>query len=162
MQYLLVLNKKTLGTVEMLKLKRIGAILAASTILVSSSVLAAEETNVLAKIKGEVLVNQGESYVAAQEGMQLNPGDQLMVMDGGMASIEFADGCLYKVNGNEVLRVSIQSACAVNASKAVGPYYTQLSTTPKGNGDKILFGITGLATAAGWAASNNNKKTISP
>ena len=128
----------------MLKLKRIGAFLAASTILVSSGVLASENMNVLANIEGTVLVNQGESYVTAQEGMQLNPGDQLMVMDGGLASIEFADGCLYKVNGNEILRIDTQSACAVNASKAVGPYYAQLQNPPKKNnkGAWIAGGIT--------------------
>ena len=147
----------------MLVLKSAATSLAATAIIMfSSNALAIGDANVLSIIKGEVMVNQGESYAIAQDGMELNPGDQLMVMDDGQASIEFADGCLYNVNGNEVLRINTQSACAVNASKAVGPYYTQLSTTPKGNGDKILFGITGLATGAGWAASNNNKKTISP
>ena len=147
----------------MLVLKSVATSLAATAIIMfSSNALAIGDANVLSIIKGEVLVNQGESYAIAQEGMELNPGDQLMVMDGGQASIEFADGCLYNVNGNEVLRINTQSACAVNASKAVGPYYTQLSTTTKnGNGDKIAFGATGLAAGAAWAASKT-KKTISP
>ena len=136
--------------------------LAASTILLSNSVLAFEDANVLTNIKGEVLVNQGESYVTALDGMHLNPGDQLMVMDGGQATIEFADGCLYNVNGNEVLRINTQSTCAVNASKTVGPYYAQLSTQPQqSNADKLVWGGAGLVGACLYYCPDD-KKTISP
>ena len=115
-------------------------------------------------------MNQGESYAIATEGMELNPGDQLMVMDGGLASIEFADGCLYKVNGSEVLRISSQSSCAVNAAKAVGPYYTQLQpgqTSANKEKENKKKGEVAFGTAAGVGLlyvllRDDDNNTISP
>jgi len=148
----------------LLKLEKIARFLAVSTLLAISSVFAAEQANVLTNIKGDVLVNQGESYTVAKEGMQLNPGDQLMVMDGGMASIEFADGCRYKVNGNEILRIDTQSTCAVNASKAVGPYYAQIGGgAALSKEDKLALGTGAAAVIALSLTGGGNKKTpISP
>lgn len=123
-----------------MNLKNISSIAVAAFILASSSAFAAESQTSLSKINGEVMVNQGQSYINAQEGMQLNTGDQLMVMEGGQATIEYADGCMHKLESNAVFRVSEQSACVANVAAAPqqGPQYMQ--------------GNPGSALAAGGAA----------
>ena len=107
-----------------MKLKTISSLLAASTIMVSGAAIADSQAT-LSNISGEVLVNQGESYITAQEGMPLNSGDQLMVMDGGQARVEFTDGCLHNMKGGDLYRISDKSACVVDASEQTGPQYTQ-------------------------------------
>lgn len=127
-----------------MNINKLSSLVAACMILASSNVLAADNKAALSEIKGEVLVNQGESYVSAQEGMLLNAGDQLMVMEGGKARIEYADGCLHKLNGNELLRISEQSTCVSNVAKQTGPQYTQLGG-PQNNGGALAVGVAGVA-----------------
>lgn len=138
---------------------KFSSLVAASIIIASTSVFAAENQTALTKINGEVMVNQGQTYINAQEGMQLNAGDQLMVMEGGQATIEFADGCLHKLNSNEVFRVSEQSACVANVTAAPqqGPQYTQLGKQQTGS--VLALGVAGaIGACAVWCKgdSNNN------
>lgn len=103
----------------------------AAIVAFSGIASAAENGAVLSRIQGTVLVNQGTTYVTAREGMKLNLGDQLMVMDGGKAVVDYADGCNFKMKDNAVLRITDQSACDIAAATdAVGPYYAQLGGTP--------------------------------
>ena len=76
-----------------------------------SGMVSAEDQIVLASVSNDVLVNQGDTYVPAQEGMILSPGDQIMVMDGAEAEVKYSDGCEYKMNGSEMLQIRDISEC---------------------------------------------------
>ena len=141
-----------------MNLKNISSIAVAAFILASSSAFAAESQTSLSKINGEVMVSQGQSYINAQEGMQLNTGDQLMVMEGGQATIEYADGCMHKLESNAVFRVSEQSACVANVAAAPqqGPQYMQ-NTNP---GSALAIGGAGLAGLIFIAGQDDNNPNI--
>ena len=140
-----------------MKLKTISSLLAASTIMVSGAAIADSQAT-LSNISGEVLVNQGESYITAQEGMPLNSGDQLMVMDGGQARVEFTDGCLHNMKGGDLYRISDKSACVVDPAQLSGSQYTQVQQG-LGTGDKVVLGtiaVGGTAIALSGGDNNNN------
>jgi len=89
----------------------------------------------LARIKGIVLVNQGQQYTTASEGLQLSSGDRLMTMDGGEATLVFKkDGCEYKLESNRILKIAAQSPCSTEQLAVVrGPTYAALGDPPPGN-----------------------------
>ena len=72
----------------------------------------AEATAVIVDMRAPVMVNQGDSYVAAQPGMRLAAGDQLIAMDGGSALVNFRAGCESTLGANEVLRIDATTPCA--------------------------------------------------
>jgi hypothetical protein len=80
---------------------------------------AAESAGTLSQTDGLAVVSKGAEYVEAQQGMKLNEGDRIMVMEGGSAVISFADGCQYTLSDNELLTIGATSTCA---SAAAGSY----------------------------------------
>ena len=68
------------------------AFLCAGSALAASSVATINVTN------GSVLVNQGKQFVTAQPSQVLAAGDRVMVMEGGKATTNYADGCVQILN----------------------------------------------------------------
>jgi hypothetical protein len=62
--------------------------------------------------KGNVLVNQGEEFVPAAEGMRLKPGDRVMAQDDSEADIQFDDQCTYEVKEQRIVTIPSDSPCA--------------------------------------------------
>lgn len=95
----------------------------ALTIALASSVgVAAQPAATLASAKGTVLINQGKQFVSAQAGQLLTAGDRVMIMQGGSASLRFADGCVKNLESGSMLLVqntctssSLSQVAAVNA-----------------------------------------------
>jgi len=116
---------------------------------------AAEDSAVLQQVRGTVLVNQGESYLTASEGMTVRVGDQLMVMEQGSAILTYADGCAIPVTQDAVVTVEPATVSCSNrqaASQSVTTKYTAL-------GEGVLIGdiIFGMAAiGAVTAASLDN------
>ena len=102
--------------------------------------LAMSAGTVLSHVQSPVMVNQGDAYVPAERGMQLNPGDQLLVLQGGEAHVNYASGCKVTLAGNELLRIAAQDACSAPAVAAVNA-----QVSPNAGG--------GAATGGGAAAS---------
>jgi hypothetical protein len=93
-------------------------------------VSAAEPVGTLSRIEGTAFVSQGAQYVPGREGMALNEGDRVMVMDGGNAIISFTDGCAYSLADNEVLSLGATSTCA---SESEGSYKVEsYAAAPQG------------------------------
>ena len=95
--------------------------------------LAAEPYASLRTAEGTVMVNQGERYVTATEGMVLSPGDRIMVMAGSKAVVRFGDGCSLPLGANVVTSIPAQSTCAGGVAdvRQYGPSYAQaLGDTP--------------------------------
>ena len=57
--------------------------------MAGNAVAEVEATAVIVNMRAPVMVNQGDRYVAAQPGMRLSTGDQLIAMNGGSVQVEF-------------------------------------------------------------------------
>jgi hypothetical protein len=123
----------------------------AGAVLAASQVVAEDAQTVLTNVTSPVLVNQGEAYVQAEEGMALLPGDQLVAMQGGSAQVSYANGCVHQMAGNEVYRISAEDACAMPAAAAV---HQAAPSSPGGGGGMSTGDIAGLVVtgaALAWA-----------
>lgn len=85
---------------------------AISAILFTGLSSAASTVATLNVNDGSVLVNQGKQFVTAQAGQILATGDRVMVMEGGNASIKYADGCVLVLGSGSLAVVGQQSSCA--------------------------------------------------
>ena len=139
---------------------RILQVAVASAVFAASGIaFSAQPIGSLARINGTVLVNQGEQYRTGIEGMALRPGDRIMAMSAGSAVIQFADGCAYDLDDNEVLTIGPTSTCSADtvAKTEIGKYYAQpgapIQGAPSYYGWQYgaIFGVT-----AGVAASTGN------
>lgn len=95
--------------------------------LFAGTAFAGDPVGSLSTQEGTVLVNQGEEFVTASEAQALNPGDRVMVMEGGSAAVTFADGCVMPLEAGSMVVVPAQSTCAggVASTQQVGASYAQ-------------------------------------
>lgn len=75
----------------------------------SAAAFAAPPAATLASVKGSVLVNQGKQFVTVQKGQLLAVGDRVLVMEGGTASLKFADGCEQMLEAGTL--ATVQTTC---------------------------------------------------
>lgn len=122
---------------------------AAATLAVCPLAGAENKGTVLASLQAPVMVNQGDSYRAASEGMTLSAGDRLMVMNGGAASVAYPNGCVLEVGANEMVRIDTGEACATSAATA--GTYQQAGAT--GGGAAAGAGLSTLAEAGIFVAA---------
>lgn len=93
-------------------MKKFATIAAVAFAMFTGSVGAAGFDAKISKIKGIVLVNQGESYSTAREGMALNAGDRLMVMQDAALDLVYEDGCNASFKESKIIEISKLSTCA--------------------------------------------------
>ncbi len=120
-----------------MKLRPISSLIAAVMLTVSGFAMAEDRETVLSDMTSPVLVNQGGAYADAQAGMLLYPGDQLMVMNGGSAQVQFASGCVQQLGGNEILRIEADDASCTAAAAGT---YQAAPTSPPGGGSSMSTG----------------------
>jgi len=149
-------------------MQRIGnLLLAAGLFCCVGSVVASEPlAAALDRIEGSALVNQGEQYVSAREGMSVKTGDRLMVMSGGSVVISYSDGCRYTLGENRILTIGTSSACSGEQNnQRVGPSYAAIggaaATTPVWVVPTSIVGTIAVSGVALDTGSNNNPN-ISP
>jgi hypothetical protein len=123
--------------------KLLTATIASCAMATAFSAIAEDKQTVLSAVQAPVMVNQGESYVEATESMFLYPGDRLMVMQGGSAQVQFANGCIQKLDANEIATVSNGEACESMASAGT---HNQVGGSGGGGGSSSNTG--GLIFAA--------------
>ena len=91
---------------------------------------------------GEVLVNQGEDYVAPVEGLRVREGDQILTKDNSSVIVRYDDDCDVKVEENTVYTVDEPDDCppvvALGEGAAVG------TATAGITGSTTQFLIAGL------------------
>ena len=128
---------------------------------------AAADGSVVVEISGSVMVNRGESFVPASNGVQIGQGHQVMAMEGGSAIIRFADNCDLKVEPGTVVTLADRSPCAgwIPMVEAVGPSNVALGGGAAAGGaggaggglsGASIAGIAGGAVALGLAADRIN------
>ena len=134
--------------------------------LSSGSILAAPSSATLVDAQGSVLVNQGKQFVSAQGGQLLAKGDRIMVMEGGAASLTFANGCVLNLKSGSLLVVSDENACNTAAVSKVAPNTAQAVGVDDDDDDKqaAIWWIVGSAAVVGIiiAGTGQNDDTVSP
>lgn len=66
----------------------------------------------VARVSGEILVNDGSGFVQLATEVELAPGSQLMVRPGGVAIISYADTCAIRVDSGRLWTVQEHPPCA--------------------------------------------------
>lgn len=75
----------------------------------------AEEPLVVASIgdiNGRVMVYDGQKYGAAQPGMALEAGDRVITLKDASVNVNFAKGCVARLDSNAALAISGAEVCA--------------------------------------------------
>jgi hypothetical protein len=65
----------------------------------------------LYQIEGQVLVNTGTAYVAAQPGMEIKPGTKILTRKDSSVNVSYNDGCIKRLNENSMLTVNSATEC---------------------------------------------------
>lgn len=131
------------------------AVLAASLAFASAGAAAQEpaaaEQIVLRVEQGQVMTSQGGEFVPAQTGTVLQPGDRIMVTEGGGASVFYDDACVgdYSQPGVHVIARRCDAPVGRNASTSGG-----LSTGATVG--LVAAGVAVVAVAAGGGGSDDN------
>ncbi len=135
-----------------------------SAILFAGSVLATPSTATLVNANGSVMVNSGKQFISADTGAVLTTGDRVMVMDGGNASIKYAEGCVVDVKAGSVVTVTNQEACVAGnqATSQVAPMTAQ-SVVGKGQSYTAYWAAGAaviLVCALAVCTDNSNDKSV--
>ncbi len=89
---------------------RVVLILLACTL---ATVLSASDSVVTAHpLKGRVLVNEEEVFLAAGDGHVLHAGDRVLLLSGAVARISYSDGCQLQLAGPRMVRIQAAAPCA--------------------------------------------------
>jgi hypothetical protein len=128
----------------------------------------------LKQIQGTVMVNQGESYRAAPEGLGLKVGDRLMVMEGSSMVLVYADGCVAEFKENQIVAIEAVSTCEGGTAtvQSTSPLYVDAMGSggggaagggvPPPNAAAFTFIGLGVGSGAAFSASfNDDQDTIS-
>ena len=96
-------------------------VLIAALLAVSAGAAAADSAIKVSVDKGSVLVNQGKQFVSATAGQSVSPGDRVMVMAGGKATLTYPNGCRATVPAGSM--VDVNAHCTTASAKKVGSMY---------------------------------------
>jgi hypothetical protein len=86
----------------------------------------------LTSLQLPVMINQTGTYVEAQTNMTVYPGDRLMAMGGGSATVVYANGCEQSVSDNEIAQVGTPESC--NTLAEAGTNFAVGSAAAAGGG----------------------------
>lgn len=120
---------------------------------ISTSAIAADKETVLNNLQMPVMVNQGSSYVEATDSMFLYAGDRVMVLEGGSAQLNYANGCVQVLGANEVAQID-NTADTCNSMAAAGTHQALGGSSSGGAGAGtssaalITASVVGIGAAA--------------
>jgi hypothetical protein len=111
---------------------------------------------------GAVLVNKGSGFTQITSDVELPPGAQVMVQQGGIASITYADGCAVRV-GSGIWTVQPAPPCANGSSVLDFTGRMNQQAPPTSTGDLPLITVP-LVIAGGFVylGTKSSDKPASP
>ena len=130
------------------------AVVASALLGSSLSVVAENAGTQLTSLQLPVMINQTGTYVEAQTNMTVYPGDRLMAMGGGSATVVYANGCEQSVSDNEIAQVGTPESC--NTLAEAGTNFAVGSAAAAGGaaaGGAAAAPITGGLVFAGTMAA---------
>lgn len=128
----------------------------------------------LARVEGNVMVNQGMNYTKAKSGTALRAGTKVITAKGASAAVLYQDGCIKQLKENSILTVGPATECAagktserVYLAEAIGDTMTDAPPVEAGSmgaggvvagGGGISTGmiVGGLVIAGGAIASSGH------
>lgn len=130
----------------------IRATLLISALMCASVAYAGDATVTISGQKGTVMVNSGKQFVSAKKNQHLKQGDRIMVMEGGTATVTYANGCVATVQSGSM--VDVNAATCGASPKKVGPMYAQAMGDDE-HKDRDRDGGAGWinSPAAGWTGA---------
>ncbi len=110
-------------------------------------------------VVGEVLINQGEDYVAPADGLRLREGDQVLTKDNSSVVVRYDDDCDVKVEENTIYTVDEPDDCAAILAVGSGSGLGAGST-----GRFILAGVGLIGVIAIFTESGSDRpdRVVSP
>lgn len=137
-------------------------ILATGLTVAFGQAAASEPVATITQIDGIALVSQGSDYVTATSGMSLREGDRLMAMEGGNATITYANGCVHSLADNTITTIGSAESCANGslASSQVGPYVAQAAGGNNAAIGAAIAGVVGVIVVAGAIGDDDNDTRI--
>lgn len=126
-----------------------------STVAIAQSE-APRSSAMLSEVEGSVLVNQGEQFVGAEDGVSLVSGDRVMAMEGASALLRYEDGCDVRIEPATVVTLSEGSPCAgwLLAVESVAPGGGAVGATTAAAGSGISPWVYVPAAAVALYAIN--------
>jgi hypothetical protein len=138
---------------------------AASALCIFLLGYAAADAATVSKRSGGVLINKGSGFVMLGADAELAPGQQVMVQQGGSASILYAGNCVVRV-GSGVWFVQPVAPCANGATEIDFTGRMNQEAPPAEPTDVTPFVVGGVIVAGGVAAAivltQNKDKAASP
>jgi hypothetical protein len=148
--------------------KNILPILAVASVVLGGSLSTVAENagTQLTSLQVPVMINQTGTYVDAHINMAVYPGDRLMAMGGGAATVVYANGCVQAVSDNEIVQIGTPESCktlteagtnfAVGAAAGTTATSTTVATgtTVAGLGIGTIAATTAVVVAGVAAAAN--------
>lgn len=139
--------------------------IAASALCLFLLAHATADAATVSKRSGRVLINAGSGFVTLGADAELGPGQQIMVQQGGSASIVYASNCVVRV-GSGVWFVQAVPPCANGATEIDFTGRMNQATPPTEPADVTPYVLGGMVVAGGTAAAivltQNKDKAASP
>lgn len=114
---------------------------------------------------GEVLINQGEDYVAPVDGLRLREGDQVLTKNDSSVVVRYDDDCDVKVEENTVYTVDEPEDCAVVALGESAAVAGSSTAGLSGSTGRFLIagvGIIGVIAIFADGGSDKPDRVVSP
>jgi hypothetical protein len=130
--------------------------------LLCSAAIAEVNVAQVQSFQGKVLINQGNGFNLAANGLSLKPGDKILVSKEASAIVTYANGCQVSISEPKVLTVSKAAPCPAGAKIAsVG---SNFATPVAGGGGGlpppvIGIGAFGAVAVTAFIADVTNKST---
>ncbi|MEK9825854.1 MAG: hypothetical protein VW395_06180 [Methylotenera sp.] len=90
---------------------KLGALSVLGLVSVSALAETAPAPIKLAMVTGNVMVNNGKSFVKAGPNAQLKPGTKIITNNNSSANLVYKNGCVKQVKPNTILTVGTQNEC---------------------------------------------------
>jgi len=109
-------------------------------------------------VNGRVMVNRAAGYMPAKAGQALQPGDRVVVLEGGSVQYVYDDGCVRKIESTSLATVEdikVPAPCAAAEPQVAAAPASTAPVAPvspsAGTGGAVEGGATG-SSSRGWYA----------
>ena len=122
----------------------------------------------VAETNGRTMLNRASVYEVAKKDLPLQAGDRLVVLENGMVTVQFDNGCKVTVDTAQVYTVPAVAPCAPGAAdrgmRAAAPVSGTGAASTAATSQYFKYGLIalGIATPLLLLADSNQGSPISP
>jgi hypothetical protein len=129
---------------------------------------AAPNVATVSDTNGKAMLNHGSVYEVVKKNQRLQVGDRVVVLDGGVASVQFDGGCVVTIDTAQVYTVPAAPPCAPGAAergmRAPAPAAGTGAVATAESSQYLKWGLValGVATPLLLLSNSNQGSPISP